>query len=76
MTNTTALQKSKGHMGWQEVDGSVFEIYEARKEVYRAPVSNVFDVDTDRRHGRWQCSTLQFRLYGSDVVLGQGFVAA
>lgn len=38
--------KSRGHIAWSK-DGA-FEFYEVRGEVYRAPISNVFDLDTKR----------------------------
>lgn len=50
--------KSRGHIAWSK-DGA-FEFYEVRGEVYRAPIGNVFDLDTKARIGRWEGSRAHF----------------
>jgi hypothetical protein len=48
-------EKSPGHIGFYEYEGSTYELYKgANGDLFRAPVSNVFDANTGYRIGRWE----------------------
>lgn len=64
---TGAVRRSRGHICF--AFGGAVEFYEQRGEVYRAPVSNAFDVDGFRM-GRWECSRGHFDRYRA-VVTGE-----
>ena len=47
--------KSRGHIGWfHRPDGQLCELYQAGEELFTAPVSNVIDIDTGFRIGRFE----------------------
>ena len=49
------IKRSKGHVGFfTRPDGTTAELFEENGELHTAPVSNVFDLDTGNRHGRWE----------------------
>jgi hypothetical protein len=49
------IQKSVGHIGWfHRPDGQLCELYEDGGELFTAPVSNVIDLDTGNRIGRFE----------------------
>ena len=51
------MQKSSGHIGFfVRTDGTKCELYEEKNgDVYTAPLSNVIDVETGNRIGRYEC---------------------
>ncbi len=53
-------EKSPGHVGFYEYDGATYELYkDAKGDLFRAPVSNVFDANTGYRIGRWEANAAQ-----------------
>ena len=49
------IEKSPGHVGFYDYEGSTYELYKgANGDLFRAPVSNVFDANTGYRIGRWE----------------------
>lgn len=50
LSTVTETKKSKGHLFFK--DG--YEWYLLGDQVYRAPLNNVFDIDTGARIGRWE----------------------
>lgn len=55
------MTKSIGHIAF--VDG--FEYYERDGQIYKASISNVMDVRTSQRIGRWECSLEHAKIYPS-----------
>jgi hypothetical protein len=51
-----AVEKSQGHIGFfKDSEGRQHELYKTPGgELFRAPVSNVIDLDTKNRIGRWE----------------------
>ena len=48
-------EKSPGHVGFYEYEGTTYELYkDAKGDLFRAPTSNVFDANTGYRIGRWE----------------------
>ena len=62
------MAKSSGHIAWS-LDRSA-EFYEVQGEVFRAPIGNAFDVDTNARNGRWECSRSMWDRYFAAVYRG------
>ena len=57
---TITLEKSPGHVGFYEYEGATYELYkDAKGDLFRAPVSNVFDANTGYRIGRWEANAAQ-----------------
>lgn len=49
------LEKSPGHVAFFDYENATYELYkDAKGDLFRAPVSNVFDVNTGYRIGRWE----------------------
>jgi len=63
------MEKSKGHIMFT-ADGS-HEFFLDGPDVYRAPVSNVFDASTGNRIGRWEGSVSHALRYAE--VLGVSY---
>jgi hypothetical protein len=59
------MRKSQGHITFT----ATAELYEQDGEVYKAPLSNAFDLD-GRRHGRWECSRSHFDRYRDVIISG------
>jgi len=59
--NQAEPEKSKGHVAFfTGTDGSQYELYKQDNgELYRAPVSNVIDLDTGNRIGRFEATKAQ-----------------
>ena len=59
---------TKGHIGFSELDGQAYEWVEKDDgQVYRCSMSNVVDVVTGYRQGRWECSREHFDRYRNEV---------
>ena len=54
---------SNGHVGWS----NGLEYYVVNGDVYRAPESNVMDIDTGSRIGRWECPVEHYRHFWEAV---------
>ena len=70
------LARELNRAGWQDgLPGcEPSEIYQdAGGDVWRAPASNVFDVTTGYRIGRWLAPIANLERYGAEVVIGPGF---
>lgn len=50
-------QISKGHLCWK--DG--YELYVHEGDVYKAPYSNVIDINSGYRLGRWECTLAHYQ---------------
>lgn len=49
------VEKSPGHVAFFDYENTTYELYkDAKGDLFRAPISNVFDVDTGYRIGRWE----------------------
>jgi hypothetical protein len=58
-----SIQRSWGHLCFGvRYPAGLWEYFDIRGEVYRAPVGpqDVFDIDTHTRFGRWECSRIHF----------------
>jgi len=65
---------SPGHLGWQLLTcGTLAEVFILDGMVYRAKLSDAFDVTTKCRQGRFQCTVDHWNRYGAGIVLGEGF---
>jgi len=65
---------SPGHLGWQLLAcGTLAEVFILDDMVYRAELSDAFDVTTKCRQGRFQCTADHWKRYSADIVLGEGF---
>lgn len=74
-TDYNGIQTSPGHLGWQPtIESGLCEIYVTATDIVRAPVGNCIDLDTGCRIGRSIGAAWQLAHYGSDVVIGTGFV--
>ncbi len=68
------IDLSPGHLGWQLLAcGTLAEVFILDDMVYRAKLSDAFDVTTKCRQGRLQCAVDRWKRYGADIVLGEGF---
>jgi hypothetical protein len=59
------MKISRGHVAWfNKTDGAVYELYRIGDDLYTAPISNVIDMDTQNRIGRYEAPwhTLPFVL--------------
>lgn len=62
----SGTRRSTGHVCF--AFGGAVEFYEQGGEVFRAPVSNAFDVE-GRRMGRWECSRPHFERFRAVLVV-------
>lgn len=57
------IEKSKGHLGFVvSTDGTISEVYSYGGNLHVAPLSNVIDLDSGCRFGRWE-GPESFRAY-------------
>lgn len=69
-TLTNGARKSAGHIAFAAVGApDAFELYEQDGQVYRAPLSNGFDLN-GRRHGRWECERSFYDRHAHDLFPG------